>query len=944
MLLSTAVVALLASASPALAAFHASTAPASEIVQDAYILQVDASSSALRKRGVFDPAAAVSSVLASCQGQGISYALRQSFTGSSGVFHGASVTVDSTVSGHSLAALEGVTNVWQVHRVKRPSVPTTPDGASSTVSAATDSSSATSTTSTRMQKLKRALIPSADYYGPHLMTGVNNTIANGQIGSGQKIAFVDTGKSRVDYKNPILGGCFGTGCHVSFGYDLVGNDFTGSNTPVPSADPYVTCDPHGTFAMGVAAALPNQYGFLGVAPGATYGMYRIFGCNEDSTDDITLAGYLMAVDSGADVINLSYGGAAGFLDSSPVEMAINTATAMGIINVAATGNYATEGLFFAFQPAAAATAVSVGSTAAKWLTAYKGTIYGQGSFNYLNPTPLTAPNPLRLYFTSTDSSILNDACDPLPASTPALKYFVTVVQRGTCTYATKFANVAAAGGQYVIMYNAEGATEQIYPTVTTTGLTAVVGMTRTDGLALLAKYVKNKRMLIGFTGAPTAVPYVFNDADGGLMNIYSEYGPTNDMFLSPTLTAPGGVVQSTYPIEDGSVAVTSGTSFSSPFVAGAAAVIKAARPLDNLTPDQISGLLSTTAQLTPTAIGSSDYVTVAMQGHGLVQVDLALAARSHFSPYRLLLNDTVYSNYSQTITIRNTNLVSVTYTASVVAADTLGTYETAGDILINPSPDTLSGVAATVSLSGSSWTVAAGASVQITVTVTPPTLSGANVGTFPIYSGFVQFKESPVLGLGSALTYSVPYLGMVGAAFDMPVLDSTDYIYGPGYSYPFIVGNDIQTSYATYTMAAGPTIIFRQANASPLLRIDVVDADVDFTGTISTNNNAARRLVRSAVSDTTPAKRAARALFADTPILGTFYSFANSPRDYLVNGATIDQELPFSGTWTDESGASVTATIGTRYRLLLRALKVTGDRVYEDQWESWLSPDFSFTA
>lgn len=40
----------------------------------------------------------------------------------------------------------------------------------------------------------------------------------------------------VDYTNPILGGCFGSGCHISFGYDFVGDAFTGENTPVPKDD------------------------------------------------------------------------------------------------------------------------------------------------------------------------------------------------------------------------------------------------------------------------------------------------------------------------------------------------------------------------------------------------------------------------------------------------------------------------------------------------------------------------------------------------------------------------------------------------------------------------------------------------------------------------------------------------------------------------------------
>lgn len=47
----------------------------------------------------------------------------------------------------------------------------------------------------------------------------------------------------VDYLNPILGGCFGPGCHVSFGYDLVGDAYNGNNSPAPDSDPCASSFP-----------------------------------------------------------------------------------------------------------------------------------------------------------------------------------------------------------------------------------------------------------------------------------------------------------------------------------------------------------------------------------------------------------------------------------------------------------------------------------------------------------------------------------------------------------------------------------------------------------------------------------------------------------------------------------------------------------------------------
>ncbi|KAL0473307.1 hypothetical protein QR685DRAFT_170578 [Neurospora intermedia] len=77
-----------------------------------------------------------------------------------------------------------------------------------------------------------------DTFTPHLMTQVNKFRDSGITGKGIKIAVIDTG---IDYLHPALGGCFGPGCLVSYGTDLVGDDFNGSNTPVPDSDPIDGC-------------------------------------------------------------------------------------------------------------------------------------------------------------------------------------------------------------------------------------------------------------------------------------------------------------------------------------------------------------------------------------------------------------------------------------------------------------------------------------------------------------------------------------------------------------------------------------------------------------------------------------------------------------------------------------------------------------------------------
>lgn len=76
---------------------------------------------------------------------------------------------------------------------------------------------------------------------------------------------IDTG---VDYNHPLLGGGIGLEKKVLGGYDLVGDSYNGTNTPVPGPNP-MDCNSHGTHVAGIVAASgPNPYNITGVAPQA----------------------------------------------------------------------------------------------------------------------------------------------------------------------------------------------------------------------------------------------------------------------------------------------------------------------------------------------------------------------------------------------------------------------------------------------------------------------------------------------------------------------------------------------------------------------------------------------------------------------------------------------------------------------------------------------------
>lgn len=119
--------------------------------------------------------------------------------------------------------------------------------------------------------------------------------------------------------------------------DIAGWDFVNAdNDPRPvgtGAD-----DAHGTAVAGVIAAAANGSAITGVAPGAQIMNLRACDDGSCSSFDSTIAIYY-AVDAGADIINLSFGGPVPEEEGDPpLEAAIAYARQRGVLVVSAAGN------------------------------------------------------------------------------------------------------------------------------------------------------------------------------------------------------------------------------------------------------------------------------------------------------------------------------------------------------------------------------------------------------------------------------------------------------------------------------------------------------------------------------------------------------------------------------------------------------------------------------
>ncbi|CAF3474670.1 unnamed protein product, partial [Rotaria sp. Silwood2] len=232
----------------------------------------------------------------------------------------------------------------------------------------------------------------SDSISAHKLTGVDRVHKElKNFGKGVRIAIIDNG---IDYYHPALGGCFGSDCKVAFGYgkmklrillgiqrnmmielfpDLVGDGFSRSYIiPEPDDDPLDNCSrsSHGTHIAGILAAnateiVQTNYSpiepFIGVAPQATIGAYRIFGCSENgTTTDIITAAIYRAFEDKADIITMSIGSMGSYAERSDA-VAVKRVSEAGVYVVCSMGNDGREGLQTGANPAIAKDAIAVGS-------------------------------------------------------------------------------------------------------------------------------------------------------------------------------------------------------------------------------------------------------------------------------------------------------------------------------------------------------------------------------------------------------------------------------------------------------------------------------------------------------------------------------------------------------------------------------------------------------
>ncbi|GAA2847840.1 S8 family serine peptidase [Streptosporangium fragile] len=487
---------------------------------------------------------------------------------------------------------------------------------------------------------------------------------------------------------------------------------------------------HGTHTATTSAGGPvadaNPLGISrgpihGIAPAAHVSVYKV--CGEQGcfpSDSAQAVG--RAILDGVKVINFSIsGGTSPYSD--PVELAFLDAYAAGVLVAASAGN--------AGPGAATVNHVSpwVTTVAASTQTrTYQSTITLTGSggakatVKGASITPgVTSPLPVVLASAPPYSNALCTA--PAPAGLFTGK--IVACERGP-NRVLKSHNVLQGGAAGMILYNT---TPQDVMTDNHWVPSVHVDKPETD--TLLSFLSANPGATASFTQGAEAT------WQGDSITTFSSRGPGGD-FLKPDVTAPGlHIVAGQTPTLEGPAGgpqnnlyqVISGTSMSSPHVAGAAALLFALRP--DWTPGQVKSALETTAK---TSVTKQDRVTPADPfDTGGGRIDLTKAGDPG-----LTLDETganFLASAGDPLNRIDLNLPSVNAPTmpGLITAKRTVTNVTGKSLTFAASGTTVNG--ANISVLPPLFTVKPGKSTKITVVITAPDLPEGQ------YFGQVNLKQ-----------------------------------------------------------------------------------------------------------------------------------------------------------------------------------------------------------
>ncbi|KAL8291215.1 hypothetical protein RB597_005467 [Gaeumannomyces tritici] len=610
----------------------------------------------------------------------------------------------------------------------------------------------------------------AQNWSIHHSTGVDELHKAGFLGKGVKVAVIDSG---VDYRHPALGGGFGPGFKVSGGYDLVGDEYDGTNPKKPDGDPMDFLG-HGTHVSGIIAG-KNEF-FAGVAPEAEIISFKVFGAVEATDEDTLVEATLMAYEAGADIITASIGRASGFADGAWATVA-SRIVGRGVVVTIAAGNDGDEGPMYASSGSSgrdvlAVAAVDTSLVPAKPWRATFSTADNQTrtmQMAYMPPVnrPLWNLSGVTIRPLSLDTANPSDGCGALPADTPDLSGVIVLVRRSlACSYYDVQANVEKFGARAVLFYNNDrrpfahvvnSAYKSQLAMIDAQAGAAIIEVVKTGG-SVTADFTppQDDNWAVGFRDSPV----------GGIPSTYSSWGGTNDLGIKPDVAAPGSRIWSTF--LNGTFKTLSGTSMATPYLAGVAALYIGAhggrqvhgpgfaRALSRRLIASGASLPWQVMEVVELPVDFGFLAPVPQAGSGLVNATRVLAQTTTLAHEPLALNDTANFRPAHAVDITNGGSEPVSYTFSLLPAGGFNLQGRTTGFLADVLDVKPFALAPRVDFPTTPFVVAPGETRRADLVFTAP--QAADQSNLPVYSGKVVITGSNGDVLG------VPYYG---AAFDL---------------------------------------------------------------------------------------------------------------------------------------------------------------------------------
>lgn len=524
-----------------------------------------------------------------------------------------------------------------------------------------------------------------DLYSTLAYVGASSVQLGGNIGTGIKIAMLDTG---IDYTHYNLGGSgnvadYNTAVAAAGGTPppnlfptskvVGGYDFTGEVWPngplAPDPNP-IDLNGHGTHTADIAGGHSLDGVHVGAAPGSQLYAVKVCSSVASSCSGVAiLEGLDFALDptnSGTlnnpvDIISMSIGGSFGMREDDASE-AFTDIVNFGIAGVVSAGNDG-DIPYVVAHPASTPEVLSVAATTSVVATDIPLVINNPGAIAGTYPNTSTVDWAPITSTTTSNVVYVGRGCpgDALLANPSGS---IALVDRGTCAVSLKVDYVANAGAVGVLLglvapgdavSFSNGGGSDFVPTLVITQSNSNLIKTALGSGAVNATISSNNAISLA-----------------GNVASYSSRGPNYSYnMLKPDMSAPG-TMSAAQPGTGNGETIESGTSFSCPITAGSAALLLGSNHA--LTPLDIKARLMETTNtnvFNNAATMPGVLAPMSRAGGGELRVDHTfagstaawdasdpLAVSLSFGAYRLSANQT----YKKKVVVRNYSNVARTYT------------------------------------------------------------------------------------------------------------------------------------------------------------------------------------------------------------------------------------------------------------------------------------------